>query len=121
MTTSTTTFHTSRTAARTAAKSTAGVSFKDFGADAPKGERWATIAMSTTAPKLKDAVKPAKRVATTKPRNSGKKPAAVALITKLMANEVSRKEIIAELVDKVGLTAPGASTYYANVKNGSWS
>ena len=121
MTTSTTTFHASRTAARTAAKSTAGVSFKDFGAAAAKGERWATIPMSTTAPSLKDAMKPAKRTATTKPRNTGKKPAAVALIKELMDGESSRKEIIAELVAKVGLTAPGASTYYANVKNGSWT
>lgn len=116
------TFHTSRTAARNVSNNKSnGVSFKDFGKDAPKGERWATIAMSTTAPTLKDSIKPAKRVATTKPKNSGKKPLAVALITKLMAKDASRKDIIAELVSEIGLTAPGASTYYANVKNGSWS
>jgi hypothetical protein len=114
------TFHASRTAARTVSNSTAGVSFKDFGADAEKGKRWATISMAATAPKLKDSIKPAKRVATTKPKNSGKKPAAVALIKEMMANEATRKEVIAELVAKVGLTAPGASTYYANVKNKSW-
>jgi hypothetical protein len=111
------TFHTSRTAARTVSNSTVGVSFKDFGKDAEKGKRWATISMAATAPTLKDSIKPARRAATTKPRNSGKKPAAVALIVKMMADGASRKEIIAKLVDKVGLTAPGSSTYYANVKN----
>ena len=113
------TFHTSRTAARTAAKID-GTKFKDFGSMALKGERWATIAIESKAPTLKAAVMPAKRTAS-KPRTAAKKTAAVALIRELMDGETSRKEIIAELVAKVGLTAPGASTYYANVKNGSWS
>ena len=115
------TFHTSRTAARTVSNASSAVTFKDFGKDAPKGERWATLAMATTAPSLKDVVKPVKRTSGNIQKGSGKKPAAIELITTMMGNEKSRKEIIAALVDIVGLTAPGASTYYANVKNGNWS
>ena len=119
MTTSNTTytFYTSRTAARAAV--TTGVKFKDHGADAPTGERWSTYSLVESAPTLKTAV--VKEKATRTPRENSKKSLAVTLITRLMAEGKERKEILAELVAKCDLTAPGASTYYANVKKGTWA
>lgn len=37
------------------------------------------------------------------------------------AKEMTRKEAIAVLMEDVGLSAAGASTYYANFKSGKWS
>lgn len=40
---------------------------------------------------------------------------------KIRGKDLTRKEAIAVLMEEVGLTQPGASTYYANFKNGKWS
>lgn len=40
---------------------------------------------------------------------------------KIVDKDLTRKEAIAILCEEVGLTPAGASTYYANFKNGTWS
>lgn len=40
---------------------------------------------------------------------------------KIDGKDLTRKEAIAILVEEVGLTPAGASTYYANFKSGKWS
>jgi hypothetical protein len=40
---------------------------------------------------------------------------------KIKDQEMSRKEAIAILMEDVGLSAAGASTYYANFKSGKWA
>ena len=40
---------------------------------------------------------------------------------KIKDKKLTRKEAIAVLMEEIGLTAAGASTYYANFKNGKWS
>lgn len=40
---------------------------------------------------------------------------------KIAGKELTRKEAIAILMEEVGLSAAGASTYYANFKSGKWS
>lgn len=40
---------------------------------------------------------------------------------KVEAKEMTRKEAIAILMTEVGLSAAGASTYYANFKSGKWA
>lgn len=107
------TFFASRTAARNAV--VPGTKFKDHGADAAKGARWSTYSLVEAKPTLKTAMKATAKAST--PRTNSKKSAAVALITKMLANDNDRQTILAKLVAKCGLTAPGASTYYANVKN----
>ncbi len=113
------TFYTSRTAARAAIAS--GVKFKDHGADAPAGERWSTYSVADSAPTLVTAAVEATTGKARTPRANSKKVAAVALITRMLESGKTRKEVLAKLVEDCDLTAPGASTYYANVKNGTWS
>lgn len=40
---------------------------------------------------------------------------------KIEGKDLKRKEAVAILVDEVGLTPAGASTYYANFKSGKWA
>jgi len=51
-----------------------------------------------------------------------KKDQAINIVNRMLArkNTPSRKQIIAELKTKAGLSDPGASTYYQNVKLGRW-
>jgi hypothetical protein len=111
------TYFASRTAARNAVVD--GTKFKDFGADAAKGERWATIKVPSAAPTLRTAA--TKTPKTRTPRTNSKKATAVALIVSELAAGADRQTILAKLVSSAGLTLPGASTYYANVKNGTWA
>lgn len=108
------TYFTSRAAARNAVVD--GTRFKDFGADAPKGERWATIAVPSAKPTLRTAA-----TKTRSPRANTKKAIALDIMRKMFAKDATRQEILAELQVKVGLTAAGSSTYYAQVKSGAWS
>lgn len=41
--------------------------------------------------------------------------------SKIKGKDLTRKESIAVLMEEIGLSAAGASTYYANFKNGKWS
>ncbi len=41
--------------------------------------------------------------------------------SKINGKKLTRKEAIAVLMEEIGLSAAGASTYYANFKNGKWS
>lgn len=109
------TFYTSRTAARAAV--VPGLKFKDHGPDAAKGERWSTFSLVASKPTLRTAAKSTGKKRT--PRTNSKKTEAVALITKMLEKGADRPAILSKLVEKVGLTAPGASTYYANTKNGA--
>jgi len=111
------TFFATRTLARNEVRDNGG-KFKDFGSDAPTGKRWGVIGKPAPAPAA--AEKAATRVAS-KSSKKTKKAAAVALIKNLMSSDVSRGDILKHLQNNVGLTPGGASTYYANVKNGTWN
>jgi len=50
-----------------------------------------------------------------------KKAAAIRIFNKLNVDGKQRKEIIAQLVAELGMNAPGAGTYYQNVKSGTWA
>lgn len=55
-----------------------------------------------------------------KPKKGAKKELAKQVFTEFIEGKVTvRKEAIAILVEKVGLTSAGASTYYANLKKGT--
>ena len=56
-----------------------------------------------------------------KGRKGGKKEQAIELWKQECNITRTRKEWIARLVEKVGLTAGGASTYYATLKRGEWA
>ena len=103
MSNATTTFFTSRVKAEAAANSNPKVDFKDFGKDSKRGKRWATVASKAT----KSA------------SGTSMKSRAVKVIQRGLDKEQSRQTILAKLVNTVGLTKAGASTYYANVKNGT--
>ncbi len=116
------TYYSTRSAAKAAAKATAGLKFSDRGANKTKGNRWATyVAADATAPVTLEttAASPKKTVRASSASN--KKTKAVKAIVRMMGNGKTRQQILKHLVDKCDLTAPGASTYYANVKNGTWS
>ena len=54
-----------------------------------------------------------------KPKKGAKKELAKKVyVADIEGKELSRKDAIAILMEKVGLSAGGASTYYANLKNG---
>ena len=43
------------------------------------------------------------------------------IVTKHPGDKANRAKVMAELVAKIGMTPGGASTYYANAKNGNWA
>ena len=93
-----TNFYPTRKAATAAAKP-ANARFVDKGSDAAKGKRWAVV--TTTGAK-------------------SKKARAIALINKALEKDTPRTTVINSLVRRIELTPAGASTYYANVLNGTW-
>lgn len=54
--------------------------------------------------------------------NTTRKAQAVRIYTDLIPVVTpSRQAVITELVNKLGMTKSGASTYYANMKTGKWA
>ncbi len=53
------------------------------------------------------------------PRPS-KKVRAIAIVRAGWAANHSRKDIIAQLIEQLGMSTAGASTYYQNIKSGAW-
>ena len=51
---------------------------------------------------------------------ASKKARAIEMITAGWKANLVRKDIIAQMMKDLGLSAPGASTYYQNVKSGMW-
>lgn len=104
--------------AATAAAKPKNATFKDKGAKAKKGKRWAVITTTGTA---KSKAMKSKARATSSKKGTGKKPRAIKIIVKALEKDVSRKDTLNKLVRQLDLTPAGASTYYANVKNGTWT
>jgi hypothetical protein len=113
------TFFNSRTAAQTFAK-TDGGKFKDQGSASPTGERWSVVPAIVKTEAVESTAK-STATSTAKPVSTSggfknKMEHAKSVVAKLIAEDAKRKVIIAELMDVVGLTKNGASTYHQKIK-----
>lgn len=77
------------------------------------------VAVKPASKVVANAVNKAVTKATTKATKETLKVSAIKIFNRVMASKnPSRAKVIAQLVEKIGLTPGGASTYYANMKNG---
>lgn len=54
------------------------------------------------------------------PKAPSKKEQTVAMFAEMTAKGLPRKDIIARMKSELGLSVPGANTYYQNCKSGAW-
>lgn len=72
------------------------------------------------APKVEEK-KEAKKVEPKKDKGPSKKSLAIEIYNEMNANgPAKRKDVIDRFISEVGLSKPGSSTYYQNIKSGKW-
>lgn len=114
----------SRSKARAYVKDNPGYKVVDNGAGA--ATRWTVAASGTSTIAVKSKTKKANTAtATTTPaaaeRAAGKKETALAVYAELeAAGTLKRSNFLAEMENRTGLSAKGASSYFYRIKGGKW-